>query len=168
MPARLCLVLLVPALMLVSACGGDGDSSSSTAGASEGPPPANLVGTYSTTLKPSDLPAHPPPELTGGSAEWTLKIADKGGANNGPVLVIANANDRFGTLEGSTLSVAGNKLFLHKEECANKAGTSYTFGESQYSWALNGKTLHLSDGKGYCPDKVALTILTAEPWTKEG
>src|SRR4051794_27086208 len=111
-PARPCLVLLVPAVVVVAACGGGGDSSSSTAGASGGPPPANLVGTYKTTLKSSDLPPNPPPELTDGSNSWTIKIANKGGVNNGPVLVIANANDRFGTLEGSTLSVAGNTLFL--------------------------------------------------------
>jgi hypothetical protein len=148
----------------LTGCGG-GDSSSSTA-TSGGPPPAALIGTYATTLKPSDLPANPPPELTDGSNGWTVKIAKTGGPGGGPTLTIAN--DQAGVLESPKLVVAGKTIHLPNEECANKAGADVKFDNAQYTWALNGKTLTLSDAKGVCPDKVAVTILTAHPLTQNG
>src|SRR5436190_21066019 len=163
--ARLCLVLLVPALMVVAGCGGGGGSNSSTAGASEGPPPVNLVGTYKTTLKPRDLPPNPSPALTPGG--WTLTIATKGGPGGGPALTITSGHES-GALTSAKLGVSGNTLFLHNEECENKAGNNLTFVESEYRWRLSGKTLRLTNVKNGCPDKIDLTILTAAPYTKQG
>ena len=152
--------------MLVAACGGGG-SSSSTAGTSEGPPPANLVGTYKTTLKPSDLPPNPSPPLAEGGPDWTLTISKNGGPNNSPALTI-NSGNESDSVTSAKLGVSGNTLFLHNEECENKAGTNTTFVESEYRWSLSGKTLQLTNVKNGCPDKVDLTILTAKPYTKQG
>ena len=71
---------------------GDDDSGTSGTKSSEAaadPVPAELLGTYETTLKKSDLPANPPGELTAGPT-WKLTIAKSGGVNDGPVFAIAN------------------------------------------------------------------------------
>jgi hypothetical protein len=157
--------VLTSVVPIAAGCGGaHGGPSSSTGAANGGPPPASLVGSYATTLKPSDIPPNAPPELTQGSRGWTLRIASQGGANGTPAFTIANGE--MGVLESPSLSVAGKTLLLHREECPNRAGTNYAFVNSRYRWALRGKTLRLSDGKGFCADKVAVTILTAEPWSK--
>jgi hypothetical protein len=156
---------LLVAPMMASGCGGSsggGGSKPAASAAAEGPAPPQLVGAYAMSLKPSDLPPHPPEELTGGSAGWTLKVANSGGPGGGPVFTVAN--DQSGTLESSSLGVAGERVFLHHEECAEKTG--YRLVESEYRWSLSGKTLRLSDVKVGCPDKVASTILTSERWTK--
>jgi hypothetical protein len=121
--------------------------------------PTELLGTYRTTLKRSDLPPNPPRELTGGSMKWTLTIAKLGGVDNGPVFAIAGSDGR--TLEGPSFSVTGDRILLHREECA--AGGLY---ENAYKYKLSDKTLVLTKVKNLCPDQVALTILTSEPWTK--
>jgi hypothetical protein len=162
--AAICAAALGAAVL--AGCGSSGDSSSSSASAAAGgPPPASLVGTYGTTLQASDLPANPPPELTDGSKSWTVKIAKTGGPGGSPTLTIAN--DQAGVLESPKLAVAGKTIYLPKEECANNAGSDVLFNNARYTWALNGKTLTLSDPKDVCPDKVAVTILTAHPLTKE-
>jgi hypothetical protein len=162
------LVVVLTAVAAISAgCGGGGDSSSSKAGTSEGPPPANLVGTYKTTLKSGDLPPDPSPVVADGGPGWTLAIATNGGPDGGPALTITSSHES-GALTSAKLGVSGKTLFLHNEECENKAGTNTTFVESEYRWSLSGKTLRLTNVKNGCPDKADLTILTAEPYTKQG
>jgi hypothetical protein len=124
--------------------------------------PSELLGTYTTTLKQSDLPPNPPPELTDGPPKWELTIANSGGLDDGPVFGIANA--KLGSLEGPSFSVRGDRITLHREECA--AGGDARFYENEYRFKRAGKTLTLTDVKNSCPDKVALTILTSRPWTK--
>jgi hypothetical protein len=146
-------------------CGDDSDegskgSESSAKKQSERPAPADLVGTYSMTLKRSDLPANPPEELTNQAEKWTLKIANTGGPNNGPALSLIN--DKLGQLESPRFGVTGNRILLHDEECA--VGPALV--ESEYTWRRSGKTLRFSAVKNGCKDKVALTLLTAEPWAK--
>ena len=51
------------------------------------PPPAELLGTYTTTLKPSDIPDPAPPELD-GQYRWTLRITKDGGPDDKPALTI--------------------------------------------------------------------------------
>jgi hypothetical protein len=154
------MVCLVP--VSAAGCGDDKkDDSPAKAGQSaEGPAPQQLVGEYSMTLKTADLPPDPPPELTEGSKKWTLKIANTGGPGNGPALTIVN--DELGALESSHLGVAGQRLVLHDEECAATGEPV----QSEYSWAVSGKTLTLTGAKGGCPDKVAATLLTANAWTR--
>src|SRR5690242_1768419 len=121
--AAICTVVLGAASL--AGCGGGGsDSSSSSGAAAAGPPPA-LLGTYATTLKPSDLPSNAPPELTDGSKGWTVKIAKTGGPGGGPTLTISN--DQAGVLESPKLAVAGKTIYLPKEECANNAGSDVKF-----------------------------------------
>jgi hypothetical protein len=126
----------------------------------EEPAPADLVGTYAMTLKPSDLPPNPPPELTVQAEKWTLEIANNGGLNDGRAFTIIN--DQLGALESSRFGVVGDRILLHDEECAVASAPV----ESEYRWRVSGKTLRFTEVKNGCKDKVALTLLTAEPWTK--
>ncbi len=161
------LATIVVAMFAAGGCGSDDNSEkSSTAPAkrAERPPPAELLGTYTTKLKPSDLPPNPPPELVDGSPEWKLTISNSGGIDNGPVLGIASA--KLGSLEAPSFSVIGDRVLLHREECA--AGGQPRFYENEYRYKLSGKTLTFTKVKNSCPDEVALTILTSEPWTKAG
>jgi hypothetical protein len=138
--------------------GGGGTSSSAT---SEGAIPSELLGAWTTTLKETDLPADVPPELA-NAAKWRLEIAETGGTDNGPVLSIVNPD--LGQLEGPTLDVAGNRLRLLQEECAASGDTQ--FFDNEYSYEVQGDILTVHVVKNQCPDRIAETILTSEPWSK--
>jgi hypothetical protein len=156
------LAIGVVTVMATGACGSDGGSDTgSSAPAVQARAPAKLLGTYTTKLKPSDLPANAPDELTHSSMDWKLTIANSGGVDNGPVFAIANGTG--GSLENPSFGVKGDLVLLHREECA--AGPK-PFYDNQYRYKLSGKTLTLSKVKNQCSDQVALTILTSEPWTK--
>jgi hypothetical protein len=45
--------------------------------------------------------------------------------------------------------------------------TGYAFYDNEYRWELSGSTLTLTTVKNDCPDRVAETILTSRPWTKQ-
>jgi hypothetical protein len=150
-PAALATLLLVaPSL---SGCGGGSGSGS-------GAPPAELVGTYTTTLDASDLPANAPAELEAGT--WKLVIATSGAPDDGPSLAIDNPTK--GNLEAPGLKVDGDHLTLVDEECGEASG--YSFHDTEYSWELSGSTLTLTGVKNECDNPTAETILTSRPWTK--
>ena len=138
--------------LTLSGCGGS-DSE-------EGVPP-ELVGTYTTMLDEGDIPPNSAPELTPG--EWKLVIATEGAADGGPVLAIDHPVE--GNLEGPGLAVDGDRFLLEDEECAQETG--YVFYDNEYSWTLEGSTLTIATVKNDCPDRVAQTILTSNPWTKQ-
>jgi hypothetical protein len=158
-------------VMLIGAggCGSDDDSEPSREPAkpaaqkpAASKAPSELLGTYMTTLKQSDLPPNPASELTDGMPKWELTIANSGGLDNGPVFSIASA--KLGSFEGPSFSVRGDRITLHREECA--AGGDVRFYENEYRFELSGKTLTFTEINNSCPDKVALTVLTSRPWTK--
>ena len=163
-------VLAGAVAILVGSCGGSNSSTpaASTPGAggsttaSEGTIPTALLGTWTTTLKASDLPANTPPELANAASKWQLQIAETGGTNNGPVLSIVNP--QLGQLEGPTLQVSGNELKLLQEECA-ASGTEQFF-DNTYSYEIQGDSLRITTVNNQCADHIAETILTSEPWTK--
>jgi hypothetical protein len=142
------------ALVALAGCGGDSD-------AEEGVP-AELVGTYTTTLAEGDIPPNSAPELTSG--EWELVIATSGAADGGPVLAINHPEE--GNLETAGLTVDGDRFLLEDEECAAGPNGSVAFYDNEYGWALEGSTLTLTTVENQCPDRVAETILTSNPWTK--
>jgi hypothetical protein len=157
-------IAALTALALAGGCGSDGDSADSAEKASKpagGPPPKELLGSYTTTLTPGDVPSNPPPELTSGSKSWKLTISRAGGPGGAPAFTIANA--QLGPLESSSLRVKGDRLLL-REVCA--AGGNARFHRNEYSYRLSGKRLTLREVKNRCPDDVALTILTSHPWAK--
>ena len=149
--------------MVAVGCGDD-DGGASTSAASttpaESPPPAELLGTYQMHLKPSDVPANPPPELTDQAESWTLKITKTGALEGGPALTIIN--DALGELESSSVGVDGNRILIHEEECAVSAAPV----ESEYEWKLDGDELRFTEVQNGCDDDVVLTLLTAEPWIR--
>jgi hypothetical protein len=146
-----------------ASCGG-GDSAAPPAdtGAQTASVPAELLGTYTTTLQKADIPANAPPEL--GELTWTLRIGDKGGPNGGPFLAIDSPT--HGNLEAPSLRVDGDRLLLLHEECA--AGGTEQFYDNTYGWKLTGTQLSISTVSNQCADHVAETILTSRPWTRTG
>jgi hypothetical protein len=145
-----CLVVVLAA---VSGCGSGGNDDGV---------PAELVGTYTTTLEQSDFAGNTAPELEAG--EWKLVIATSGAPDGGPALSIRPSTHED-ALEAPGLTVDGDTLKLEQEECA--AGGTLVFYDDEYSWKLDGSTLTLATVKNQCPDRVAQTILTSRPWTKQ-
>ena len=101
-------------------CGGGDDKASSSSSATAtpqavAPPPAELLGTYTTTMKRSDIPDPAPPELD-GQYRWTLRITKDGGPDDKPALTIVKPPDDV--LESSAMAVTGDELKLTGEECA--------------------------------------------------
>jgi hypothetical protein len=139
---------------VVALAGCGGGSSSETV-------PSELVGTYATTLTAADIPSNAAPELEAG--DWELVIATSGAPDDGPALVINHPTK--GNLEAPGLTVDGDTLKLEQEECAANGETA--FYDNEYSWELTGSTLTLTTVKNDCPDRVAETILTSHPWTKQ-
>jgi hypothetical protein len=169
--ASVCIFVGLVALS-ASACGGSGAPTAGTttsagtvseASTAEAIPP-ELLGTWATTLKAADIPANAPEELKNAATKWQLVIAQTGGTDNGPVLSIVNPE--LGQLEGPTLQVQGNELRLLQEECA--ASGDVQFLDNTYSYEVQGGTLRITTVDNQCADRVAETILTSEPWTKQG
>ena len=127
--------------------------------------PAELVGTYTTTLEAGDIPANPAPELENAAGEWELVIATSGAPDGGPALAINHPVE--GNLEAPGLTVDGDEFLLEDEECAAGPEGSYAFYDNAYSWALDGSTLTLATVENECADRVAETILTSNAWTKK-
>jgi hypothetical protein len=152
--SKLTLVFVL-AVLALAGCGGSSED--------DGAVPAELVGTYTTTLDNGDIPPNAAPELTSG--EWTLVIATAGAADGGPVLAINHAVE--GNLEGPGLRVDGDRFQLEDEECAAGPDGEYAFYDNEYRWTLEGSTLALATVKNDCPDRVAETILTSNSWSKE-
>jgi hypothetical protein len=115
---------------------------------------------YTTTLRRSDLPANPPPELTHGSSTSRLTVARSGGIDNGPAVMIANAE--LGVLESSNFAVQGATVLLRRENCA--AAGNQRFCDNRYRYTVSRGTLRVTTVSNGCKDKVAQTILTSRPW----
>jgi len=163
----LTILVLAAALAAGIGCGSDSNKPATDASttptattAAGGAPPAELLGSYTASLTKADTASSKAPELQ-GQDQWKMKITKDGGVDNAPTLTIINPPSDV--LESSTLSVAGNTLTLTGQECAQASG-GYKIVSSSYTWKLDGKTLRLTTAKPGCPDKVAETILTSEPW----
>ena len=63
------------------------------------------------------------------------------------------------------MAVTGDELKLTGEECARRWATRVS---SSYAWKAEGDSLRLTVVKHGCADKVAETILSAEPWKRSG
>jgi hypothetical protein len=150
--SKLILVFAV-AVLALAGCGGGSES--------DGAVPTELVGTYTTTLDDSDIPANAPPELEAG--RWELAIGELEGADAGSFLAIDHPT--HGTLEEPGLTIDGDVLELNNEECAQTTGSA--FYDNEYRFELAGSTLTLTTVKNDCPDRVAETILTSNAWTKQ-
>ena len=109
--------------MIAAGCGGSDDSSDKSAPAAEGKAPPQLVGAYTTTLKPGDVPADAPGELTSGSKQWKLTIANSGGVDDGPVFAIANGE--LGALENPSFGIKDDVILLHREERDGENGATW-------------------------------------------
>jgi hypothetical protein len=70
----------------------------------------------------------------------------------------------MGHLEGPALEVRGDRLLLKQEECA--AGGEITFYDNEYAYEVSDETLTITTVSNQCPDRVAETVLTSQPWRK--
>jgi hypothetical protein len=138
------------------------EATATTGAGTQGSVPDELIGAWTTTLALKDIPSGAPPELTEGGRRWRLEIAETGGPDGGPVLSILSAE--IGHLEGPALEVRGDRLLLRQEECA--AGGEITFYDNEYAYEVSGKTLTITTVSNQCPDRVAETVLTSQPWRK--
>ncbi len=137
---------------VVTGCGGTSSGDAA---------PSELSGTYTTTLQQSDVAQNTAPELAAG--KWTLSIGELEGPDAGSFLALKDPENQV--LEEPGVKVDGDRLTLTQEECAQTTG--YVFYDNEYSWKLDGSTLTLATEKNQCPDRVAETILTSRPWTKQ-
>jgi hypothetical protein len=157
-----CLALTVA--LVAGGCGSDDKSDSGGAKpVPNGPAPSSLVGTYTTTLTQQDLSKNRAPELS-DSPEWELTIANTGGSGSGHALTLTNKTS--GGLQAPDFGVSGDRIVLKQEECA--AGEVEHFYDNEYRFTQAGKTLRFTTVRNSCPDRVAETIPTSEPWTKQG
>ena len=170
-PNRVVMRCVRPALasfvVVLAGCGsGDsdetGDTATTAAESASGPAPDSLAGSYEVTLKPTDLPPNPPPELTDGPPDWRLEIANSAGPSGSRRFAILNKD--LGLLEESDFGVAGNTIALKQEECASGAG-GYDYYDNEYRFELHGNSLSFTTVSNSCPDQVAETILTSRAWT---
>ena len=163
---RLTFIALAGSAAMLGGCGGaSGAATRTSAPAARAPAvPATLVGRFTTTLRRSDLPANPPPELTHGSSTWQLTVARSGGIDNGPAVTIANAT--LGVLESSNFAAQGGTVLLRHENCT--AGGNWHFYDNRYRYTVSGGTLRFITVSNGCRDKVAQTILTSRPWHRTG
>jgi hypothetical protein len=165
------LVLAGLALAATAAAGCGSDSTPAAKTTTERPRddaggvPQALVGTYAVTLDASDLPDRVAPELRDGGPSWTVTIAAKGGVDDGPSFTIASAKPHLGPLESSTPRVNGDAITLKDQACA--ATGTMRFVDNQYGYRLAGEKLTLTAVDNKCADKIAETILTSRPLTRQ-
>jgi hypothetical protein len=164
-------VSLATAGMVATGCGGASHAKPSGAPAQAAstnptkaaPPPAELVGQYTTTLKKSDLPADTPVEL-GGRYGYLMTVRKDGGVDDAPTLGVVIASPRSDAFIRGGLSVSGATLTLTDEACAvEPVGVV----NSTYGWKLTGTMLRITTVKDGCTDKVFDSILTSRPWKKQ-
>ena len=161
------MTFCVGVVLIVVGCGASSSTKPAKPQQAPGTPgqrPSALLGTYTTTLKPTDLSPHPPRELTDGSRTWELTITKSGGGNGGHAFTIANA--KLGEFESSPFRIEGDTITLSGEEC--NAGGSVNLYDNKYSYTLTGQTLTFTPVTNRCSDQVSRTILTSEPWKKTG
>ena len=160
---KLIPLALAGSAALLAGCGGaSGDATQTSAPSvpSAATVPAPLVGRYTTTLRRSDLPANPAPELTSGSSTWKLTLARSGGVDNGPALTIANA--QLGVLESSNFAAQRGTVLLRREDCVTPGNQH--FYDNRYRYVISHGTLRFTTLTNGCKDRVAETILTSRPW----
>jgi hypothetical protein len=150
------------AVVVAAGCGSSSAQKTSAPSRAKAAIPNTLLGSYSTRLKPRDLPANPPPELTDRGTGWKLTIARTGGSDNGPAFTIINP--KLGVLESSAFEVRGDRIVLRREECAAAGGEH--FYDNEYQFTLAGDALTFKTIRNRCADRIAEVILTSEPWKK--
>jgi hypothetical protein len=159
------LIISVLALALVpAACGGSDEPSATTTArpvASEKPAaiPHELVGTWTTKLRTGDVPAKF--QLAN---PFSVTISPNGGVDGAPSLTLADSQE---PLEGETSTpvVTGDTITLRHEGCFVE-GSGYRFYDNVYRYAISGDRLSFTVVKNACKDRLAESILTTRPFTR--
>jgi hypothetical protein len=157
-------ILCVALSAVLAGCGSSSKSSpqKQLEPALRGPAPPSLVGVYTTKLTKRDLSRNHAPELQEAPG-WKLTIANVGGTGSGHVIALTNM--KAGALESSDFAISKKRIVVKHEECA--AGGTTRFYDNEYRFKQSGNTLRFTKLLNSCPDRVAETVLTAEPWTKQ-
>jgi hypothetical protein len=159
------LTIPIAALALtVAACGGSGESASTTTTVARAPAahprvPPEMLGTWSTTLRKGDIPAK-----FALDNPFTVRITRDGGIDNAPAFTIADGKE---TLEGevSTPVFAGDTVTLKQEGCFTD-GVGYRFHDNVYRYALSGDTLRFTVVRNACKDRFAERVLTTRTFRR--
>jgi hypothetical protein len=148
--------------LLPAACGGSGESTATTPATKSQPAaaakpaaiPKELVGTWRTELRESDVP----PKLLLRNP-FTVTVAADGGIDNSPSFTLADSEE---ALEGETSTPVfdGDTVTLRHEGCFTE-GVGYRFYDNIYRYALSGDTLTFKVVKNACKDRHAEAILTS-------
>lgn len=155
--------LTIPVLalaLLPAACGGSGEREATTpaksqpATAKPAAIPEELLGTWTTTLRKSDVP----PRLQLNNP-FSVIIARDGGIDNAPSFTLADSTE---SIEGETSTplFKGDTVTLHHEGCLDD-DVGYRFYDNVYRYAVSGDTLRFSVVKNACKDREAESILTS-------
>ena len=113
--------------------------------------PADLVGTWRTTLKLSEL-VDPPDDLTMKTSVGKLKFLGTGGIDNGPSMYFAR--EELG--EGAQpVSISGEQITLETPTPCQI-----------YSYAIDDERLTLTSIESGCPSTGVSSVLTAPPWRR--
>jgi len=160
------LTIPIAALALtVAACGGSGESASTTTTVGRTPAakapkiPPELLGTWSTTLREGDIPAQ-----FALNNPFSVRITRDGGVDNAPAFTIADGSE---TLEGevSTPVFDGDTVTLRQEGCFTD-GVGYRFYDNVYRYTISGDTLRFTVVKNACKDHWSESILTSGPFKR--
>ena len=160
--------LTIPLLALAlapAACGGSGEPASTTTTVARAPAakapkiPPELLGTWSTTLREGDIPAH-----FALNNPFSVRITRDGGVDGAPAFAIADGKE---TIEGevSTPVFDGDTVTLRQEGCFTD-GVGYRFHDNVYRYALSGDTLRFTVVRNACKDRFAERVLTTRTFRR--
>ncbi len=162
---RVVTATMIAVIPVTTACGADAPTSEPRDQRTEdfGAATEELVGSYSMRLRRSDLPPDAPHELSGGIGGWNLTISNSGGPYGRSFEVV---NKELGTLEEPSFVVDDDQISLENQECAVMEPPG-TLVDSTYRWSRSGMELTFELLSNGCPDGVMVTLLTANPWTRD-
>ena len=158
---------LLAALVLVIGCGDDDSSntvadatpeSASIKAAATPDLPPDVLGTWTTRLKKSDIKPSAS-EFNQAEPEWTLTIAVDGGVEGAPSFTLANAG--IGTVISTPWEGSAEQVVISDPE-ACEGETEFPF-----DYTVEGDELVLEKSVAPdCPHPAIVAVLTAKPWTK--
>ena len=161
--ARLTIPLLALALVPAACGGSDEQAATTTARTATAATPATippaLVGTWTTTLRRSEVPR--PFALNN---PFSVKITRDGGVDGAPAFTLADATE---TIEGevSTPAFSGDTVTLRHEGCFVE-GVGYRFYDNVYRYAVSGDTLRFTVVRNACKDRFAERVLTSRAFRR--
>jgi hypothetical protein len=147
------LLTLLVATSVLAGCGDEEKERAVTATpAPKAKVPAELAGTWTATVKGTELGDLPPAALRKKELLFRIKFLETGGVDNGPVMFLQN--DDLG------LDFANHMTEVSADRIA--------FGDCRLEYAVEAERLTLTSTVDDCPgeDDEFRTVLTTGPWRR--